>query len=504
MGLQMTRTIPHWINGKPTEGTSDRTSPVTDPARGQEIARVVLGNQADVDAAVGLAQQAYESWRDVPALQRSRLMARFVTLLDEHRDDLARIISREHGKTHEDALGEVARGVEVVEFAAGIPHLLKGEASESVSTGIDTTSWRQPLGVVAGITPFNFPAMVGMWMFPIALACGNSFILKPSEKDPSAALLLAELLAEAGLADGLFNVVQGDADAVNAILDHPGISAVSFVGSTPVARHVYSRAAASGKRVQALGGAKNHAVVMPDAVLERTANALLGAVYGSTGQRCMAVSAVVAVGGIGDKLIDVLRANVSEIKVGAADDPSASMGPLVTLESYQRVRSLIDAGVEERAELVVDGRDLSVAGHEDGYFLGPCIFDNVTPEMSVYREEIFGPVMVILRVDTLTEALKMVNANPYGNGAAIFTQNGYAARRFQQEVTAGMVGVNVPIPVPLAFYSFGGWKQSLFGDSHVYGPESVQFYTRGKVTSTRWFEENDPALAIDTTFPSSA
>ncbi len=477
--------VQHRIDGKDVAGAV-RTSPVYDPSTGTVRGEVELADAAIVDLAVESGQRAFEDWREVPLARRVRILFAFRELLEQRKEVLARAISAEHGKVVSDALGEVARGQEVVEFACGIPHLLKGGFSESVSTGTDVTSIRQPLGVVAGITPFNFPAMVPMWMFPIAIACGNAFLLKPSERDPSASLLLADLWAEAGLPPGVFNVVHGDAEAVNAILAHPGIRAVSFVGSTPIARHVYETAAANGKRVQALGGAKNHMVVLPDADLDQAADAAVSAGYGSAGERCMAISVVVAVGGIADDLVEAITRRTRDIRVGPGSDPTSEMGPLVTAVHRDRVRGYVDAGVAEGATLAVDGREH--AG--DGFFLGPCLFDRVSSSMSIYRDEIFGPVLCVVRVETYAEAIQLLSDNPYANGAAVFTRDGGAARRFAHEVDAGMVGVNVPIPVPMAYYSFGGSKQSLFGDTHVHGTEGVHFYTRGKVVTTRW---EDPA-----------
>ena len=478
-------TIPHRIDGKDVTGDG-RSVAVFDPSTGAVRDHVALADPDTVDLAVVAAGRAFEEWSAVPLARRARVLFAFRELLEQRKEDLARVISAEHGKVVSDALGEVARGQEVVEFACGIPHLLKGAFSESVSTGTDVTSIRQPLGVVAGITPFNFPAMVPMWMFPVAIACGNSFVLKPSERDPSASLVLADLWAEAGLPPGVFNVVHGDAEAVNAILAHPGIRAVSFVGSTPIARHVYETAAAHGKRVQALGGAKNHMVVLPDADLDQAADAAVSAGFGSAGERCMAISVVVAVGSIADDLVDAIATRTRDIHVGPSLDERSEMGPLVTEVHRDRVRDAVDAGVAAGARLVVDGRELRVAGHEDGFFLGPCLFDSVTPEMSVYRDEIFGPVLALVRVETYGDAVRLLSENPYANGAAVFTRDGGAARRFAHEVDAGMVGVNVPIPVPMAYYSFGGSKQSLFGDTHVHGTEGVHFYTRGKVVTTRW------------------
>ena len=492
--------IAHRIDGKDVPATG-RTAPVFDPSSGSVRGEVALADAALVDQSVEAAQRAFEEWREVPLARRARILFAFRELLEQRKEDLARVISAEHGKVVSDALGEVARGQEVVEFACGIPHLLKGAFSESVSTGTDVMSIRQPLGVVAGITPFNFPAMVPMWMFPIAIACGNTFILKPSERDPSASLLIADLWAEAGLPPGVFNVVHGDAEAVNAILTHPGIRAVSFVGSTPIARHVYETAAAHGKRVQALGGAKNHMVVLPDADLEQAADAAVSAGFGSAGERCMAISVVVAVGPVADDLVAAIATRTRDIRVGPSLDEQSEMGPLVTGVHRDRVRDAVDSGVAAGAALVVDGRGLRVAGHDDGFYLGPCLFDSVTPDMAIYRDEIFGPVLAVVRVDSYAEAIRLLAENPYANGAAIFTRDGGAARRFAHEADAGMIGVNVPIPVPMAYYSFGGWKQSLFGDTHVHGTEGVHFYTRGKVVTTRW---NDPATGRpDLGFPTT-
>jgi malonate-semialdehyde dehydrogenase (acetylating)/methylmalonate-semialdehyde dehydrogenase len=428
-------------------------------------------------------------------------MFRFLELLQRNRDEQARIIAAEHGKVVPDAAGEIQRGMEVVEVATGIPHLLKGDFSENVSTEVDCYSIRQPVGVAAGITPFNFPIMVPMWMHPIAIACGNSFVLKPSERDPSVSTRVAELYAEAGLPDGVFNVVHGDKVAVDAVLDHPGIAAVSFVGSTPIARYVYERGTSHGKRVQALGGAKNHAVIMPDADMDSAADAMVSAAYGSTGQRCMAISTAVAVGRAGDALVEKVVERASRLRTGPARDPDSEMGPLVTGAARDKVAGLIETGVNEGAKLVLDGRGLRVDGHEDGFFLGPSLFDEVTTNMTIYKEEIFGPVLIVLRAADIDQAIRIVSDNPYGNGTAIFTSNGAAARKFQSEIQVGMVGINVPIPVPLAFYSFGGWKDSLFGDLHVHGPEGVAFYTRGKVVTTRWPVPRDSAVELG--FPTS-
>ncbi len=487
------QTVPHWIGGRRTAGTGTRHGNVYNPATGQVARRVAFANGADVDAAVLAAQAALPGWRDASILKRARVMQRFLQLMQENQKALAVMVSEEHGKTVPDAMGSVQRGIEVVEFACGIPQLLKGEYSENVGTAVDVHTVRQPVGVCAGITPFNFPAMVPMWMFPMAIACGNTFILKISEKVPSAAMRMAELLQEAGLPDGVFNVVHGDREAVEAILAHPGIAAVSFVGSTPIAKHIYETCARNGKRVQALGGAKNHAVVLPDADLEFAAEALTGAAFGSAGERCMAISVAVAVGAAADPLVSLLEMKARAIKVGPGDAPGMDMGPLVTREHRDRVASYVDQGVKEGAKLVVDGRGLKIAGHEDGFFLGTSLFDHVKPNMKIYQDEIFGPVLVVLRVETLEEAIALVNSNPYANGTAIFTESGGAARRFENEIQVGMVGVNVPIPVPVAFYSFGGWKNSLFGDLHVHGAEGVKFYTRTKVITTRWPHQDTPA-----------
>jgi malonate-semialdehyde dehydrogenase (acetylating) / methylmalonate-semialdehyde dehydrogenase len=482
------RTIEHWIGGTETTGSSTRTADVWNPATGQVQARVLLAESADVDAAVQAAKKAFDSWFEVSITRRARVMFAFRELIDRNLDKLARIVSDEHGKVVSDAKGEVIRGMEVVEFACGIPQLLKGEFSEQVSNEVDAFSFRQPLGVCAGITPFNFPAMVPMWMHPVAIATGNTFVLKPSERDPSASNLIAELYAEAGLPEGVFNVVHGDKVAVDAILDHPDIAAVSFVGSTPIAKYVHERATAHGKRVQALGGAKNHAVVLPDADMEFAANNITAAGYGSAGERCMAISAVVAVGSAGDALVAKLKDKAEAVKVGPGNDASNDMGPIVTKQSRDRIVGYVDGGEKAGADLVVDGRGLVVEGHEDGFFVGPTLFDNVATDMDIYTDEIFGPVLSVVRVDSLDDAIALVNANPYGNGTAIFTSSGYAAQRFQRHVHVGMIGINVPVPVPMAFYSFGGWKDSLFGDTHVHGAEGVRFYTRAKAVTSRWPE----------------
>jgi malonate-semialdehyde dehydrogenase (acetylating)/methylmalonate-semialdehyde dehydrogenase len=478
--------ITHWIGGRRVGGEPGRTSEVFNPATGEVTGLVRLGDAATVDAAVQAAKAAFPAWADTPALRRARVMFRFKELLEKHHDELARLITREHGKVFEDARGEVVRGIEVVEFATGIPHLLKGEYSEQVSTGIDQYSLRQPLGVCAGITPFNFPCMVPMWMFPIAIAAGNSFVLKPSERDPSPSLLLAELLREAGLPDGVFNVVQGDKAAVDAILAHPDVAAVSFVGSTPIAEYIHSEGGRRGKRVQALGGAKNHMVVMPDADLDQAVDALIGSAYGSAGERCMAISVAAAVGRVADELVERLAPRVRLLKVGDGMDPTSEMGPLVTAAHRAKVRGYVDLGEAEGARLVVDGRGLKVSGRESGFFLGGCLFDDVQPTMRIYNEEIFGPVLSVVRVPDFAAAVDLANAHEYGNGVAVFTADGNTAREFVRRIRVGMVGVNVPIPVPMAFYSFGGWKRSLFGDTHAYGAEGVRFYTRYKAVMQRW------------------
>jgi len=488
-------TIEHWIGGRFTAGNGQRTGDVYDPAQGTVRAHVGLASAADVDDAVSAAETAFETWSQTSVTQRSRVMFAFRDLVQRYEDDLARIISAEHGKVLDDARGEVVRGREVVEFVCGLPQLLKGEFSDQVSAGVDSWSFRQPLGVVAGITPFNFPIMVPMWMHPVAIACGNTFVLKPSERDPSVSNRVAELYAEAGLPEGVFNVVHGDKEAVDAVLDHPRIAAVSFVGSTPIARYVHDRASATGKRVQALGGAKNHAVVMPDADIDFAGDQLVAAGYGSAGQRCMAISAVIAVGSVADPLIDRLRARTEQIVVGPGGQSGSEMGPVITAAALKRIETYIAEGESSGAKLVLDGRGLSVDGHDDGFFVGPTLIDGVTTDMSVYTDEIFGPVLVVLRVDTLDEAIAVVNANPYGNGTAVFTSSGEVARTFQRRVTVGMIGINVPIPVPMAFHSFGGWKDSLFGDHHIHGPEGIRFYTRAKVVTSRWPHVSEDSLA---------
>jgi len=486
------RTISHRIGGEETGGASTRMAPVHNPARGEQQAEVVLADEQDVDRAVQAARSAFETWGDVSLTSRARIMFRFRDLVERHMDEIMRIISSEHGKVLEDARGEAIRGMEVIEYACGLPQLIKGEYSDQVSTDVDAFSFRQPLGVCAGITPFNFPIMVPMWMHPMAIATGNTFVLKPSERDPSVSNFIAELYAEAGLPDGVFNVVHGDKVAVDALLDHADVAAVSFVGSTPVARYVFERANTAGKRVQALGGAKNHAVVMPDADLDFAANHLTAAGYGSAGQRCMAISVAVAVGDAGDPLIERLKQKALEVKVGPGLDENSDMGPVITAHARDRIRAYIDEGAAAGAEPVVDGRAIEIEG--DGFWVGPTLFDRVKPHMSIYTDEIFGPVLSVVRVDTLAGAIDLINSNPYANGTAIFTGSGQAARIFQRKVQVGMIGINIPIPVPMAFYSFGGWKDSLFGDHHIHGPEGIRFYTRGKAITTRWPEEaKDPA-----------
>jgi malonate-semialdehyde dehydrogenase (acetylating)/methylmalonate-semialdehyde dehydrogenase len=493
------KTINHWIGGKSVEGTSGRFGPVYNPATGEQAAQVAFANAAEVDHAVAVAKEAFATWRNSSLATRTRILFRYRELIEANKTEIAELLTAEHGKVLSDAIGEVNRGLEVAEFACGIPHLLKGGFSESASTNIDVYSLRQPLGVVAGITPFNFPAMVPMWMFPIAIACGNTFILKPSEKDPSAAVRVAELLGEAGLPEGVMNVVHGDKEAVDRLLTHPDIKALSFVGSTPIARYVYETGTSHGKRVQALGGAKNHMIVLPDADMDLAADAAVSAAYGSAGERCMAVSVVVAVGTAGDELIGRMQERIADLTVGPGTDPESDMGPLITREHRDRVAGYVDAGEQEGARVVVDGRGFTVDGHENGHFFGISLLDHVTPEMSVYRDEIFGPVLSVVRTDTYDEAVRLVNDNPWGNGTAIFTRDGGAAREFQNEAEAGMVGVNVPIPVPVSYYSFGGWKASLFGDSHIYGPEGVHFYTRGKVVTSRWPDPH--TYGVDLGFP---
>jgi len=495
-----TRRIRHRIGGEETAGKSSRTAPVYDPATGEVQAEVVLAEPADVDAAVAAARSAFEGWSEASVSRRAKVMFAFRELLNRNVEALARIVSSEHGKVLEDAKGEVLRGLEVVEFACGIPQLLKGEYSDQVSSSVDAWSFRQPLGVCAGITPFNFPAMVPMWMHPVAIACGNAFVLKPSERDPSASNLVAELYAEAGLPEGVFNVVHGDKVAVDALLDHPDVAAVSFVGSTPIAQYVHSRATEKRKRVQALGGAKNHAVVMPGADLGYAADQLAAAGFGSAGQRCMAVSVAVVAGEVADPLVEEVARRARGIKVGPGLDPASEMGPVVTPQARERIVDYIGQGAEAGARLTVDGRELEIDG--GGFWVGPTLIDEVEPEMSVYRDEIFGPVLSVVRTGDLDEAIALIDRNSYANGAAIFTGSGYEARRFQREVEVGMIGINVPIPVPMAFYSFGGWKDSLFGDHHIHGPEGVRFYTRGKAITSRWPAQTSDSASLH--FPTSS
>jgi malonate-semialdehyde dehydrogenase (acetylating)/methylmalonate-semialdehyde dehydrogenase len=491
--------VNHWINGRRVPGASGRSGPVYNPATGELAREVDFASVEEVDAAVAAAKAAFPAWRATSLSRRTEILYRIRNLVEEHRAEIAAHLTREHGKVPSDALGEVARGLENLEFATGIPHLLKGGFSEQVSTGIDVYQIRQPLGVAAGITPFNFPAMVPMWMFGNAIACGNTFILKPSEKDPSASVYLGELLKEAGVPDGVFNVVQGDRVAVDRILEHPDIAAVSFVGSTPVARHIYETGTRNGKRVQALGGAKNHMVVLPDADIEMAADAAVSAAYGSAGERCMAISVVLAVGDVADPLVGAIEQRLPKIKVGPGTDAESEMGPLITREHRDKVASYLESGPAQGATLRVDGRQHVLYQEGQGFFLGVSLLDNVTPEMECYRNEIFGPVLEIVRVPTYADAVKLIDENPYANGTAIYTRDGGAARQFQFDVNVGMVGINVPIPVPVAYYSFGGWKASLFGDLHMYGPEGVQFYTRAKVVTSRW---PDPSTSkVDLGFP---
>jgi len=495
-----TKIINHWIDGGFQSSASDRFGNIYNPATGAVIAKVPMGGAADLETAVKSARHAFHSWSTTSITKRAQLMFKFKELLELHRDELVDIISLEHGKVIPDAAGSLQRGIEVVEFACGIPHLLKGEFSEQVGTGVDCYSMRQPIGVCAGVTPFNFPAMVPMWMFPIAIVCGNCFILKPSEKDPSCSVKLAELLKEAGLPDGVMNVVHGDKEMVDAILEHPDIATFSFVGSTPVAEYVYNKASSSGKRVQALGGAKNHAVVMPDADLEQTANAIIGAAYGSAGERCMAISAVIAVDSIAEPLKEILVRKMGALKIGPGNDPSNDMGPLITKEHKKKVMNYIQDGVSAGAELVIDGREHPITNGGEGFFLGPSLFDRVSPDMKIYLEEIFGPVLVMLRAKDFQQALDLVNNNRFGNGVAVFTSNGSIAREFTNKVQIGMVGVNVAIPVPLAFYSFGGWKDSIYGSSNIYGMDGVRFFTKLKTVTTRW-PDLDQSSAVDLSMP---
>ena len=493
--------VTNLINGEAVASQSGRESAIFNPATGEQIGTLGLSSDAEINQAVASAKAAFPAWAATPPAKRARIMFAYASLVRERADDIAREISREHGKTHDDALGEVARAMEVIEYACAAPELLKGEFSRNVGPGIDTQSERQPLGVVAGITPFNFPAMVPMWMFPMAIVCGNTFILKPSERDPSAATFVCQLMMEAGLPKGVLNVVHGDKSAVDCLLDHPDVKAVSFVGSTPIAEYVYRRGTDSAKRVQALGGAKNHMIVMPDADMDQAADALMGAGYGSAGERCMAVSVAVPIGEeTAGKLVNALKPKVEALKIGPSTDETAEMGPVITAEAKDRITGLIDSGVEQGADLVVDGRGFSLQGYEKGYFLGGSLFDKVSPEMDIYKTEIFGPVLSILEPQTFDSAVKLINEHEYGNGTAIFTRNGDAARKFSSAIEVGMVGVNVPIPVPVAFHSFGGWKRSSFGSHGIYGPEAVHFYTRLKTTTTRW-PEGIPQGAVFT-FPS--
>jgi malonate-semialdehyde dehydrogenase (acetylating)/methylmalonate-semialdehyde dehydrogenase len=493
----MSTRISHWIDGAITAGTSGRTSPVYNPATGLQSGEVDLASRDEVNAAVASAKAAAHEWRSASLSRRSGVLFAFRELLHANSDELAKILTSEHGKVLSDSAGEIARGLENVEFACGVAELMKGGFSEQAATGVDVYSIRQPLGVVAGITPFNFPAMVPLWMAANAIACGNTFVLKPSEKDPSSSLFIAELWKKAGLPDGVFTVVHGDKEAVDAILEHEDIAAVSFVGSTPIARYIYEKGTAAGKRVQALGGAKNHMVVLPDADIDMAADAAVSAAYGAAGERCMAISVAVAVGGIGDSLVDAIAARLPKLRIGDGVDPDSEMGPLITREHRDKVAGYIAAGASAGASVVVDGRDADVPS--DGFFLGTTLLDHVTPEMEVYTDEIFGPVLSVVRAETYEEAVELINANEFANGVAIFTRDGGAARRFQFDIEVGMVGINVPIPVPVSYYSFGGWKNSLFGDTHMYGPEGINFYTRGKVVTSRW---PDPATStIDLGFP---
>ncbi|CAD5251671.1 MULTISPECIES: CoA-acylating methylmalonate-semialdehyde dehydrogenase [Halomonadaceae] len=490
-----TTAIQHFINGQVTAGESAQSQDVFNPATGRVTGRVSLASPADVNTAVEAAQAAFPAWADTPPIRRARVMFKFLELLNAHKDELAEAITKEHGKVFTDAQGEVARGIDIVEFACGIPQLLKGDYTEQVSTGIDNWTMRQPLGVVAGITPFNFPAMVPMWMFPLAIAAGNTFILKPSPLDPSASLLMADLLKQAGLPDGVFNVVQGDKDSVEALIDHPHVKALSFVGSTPIANLIYERGARNGKRIQALGGAKNHMVVMPDAHLDKAVDALIGAAYGSAGERCMAISVAVLVGDVADKVVPALAEQAKALKVKDGMQLDAEMGPIVTRQAHQRITGYIEKGVAEGAELVVDGRNFnaSSAGEDcaDGFWMGGTLFDNVTPEMTIYKEEIFGPVLVCVRVPDIATAIQLINDHEFGNGVSCFTESGTVAREFGRRIQVGMVGINVPIPVPMAWHGFGGWKRSLFGDTHAYGEEGVRFYTKQKSIMQRWSDSID-------------
>ena len=478
--------IQHYINGKIYKGSSSRKGKVFNPATGAQESEVILGTKSDLDHAVENAKQAFEKWSQVTPLQRARIIFKYKELIEKNYDELTKLIVSEHGKVYEDAKGSLTRGLEIVEFACGIPQMLKGEFTENVGTNIDSWSMRQPLGVCAGITPFNFPAMVPMWMFPMAIACGNTFILKPSEKDPSCSIRLAQLFSEAGLPDGVLNVVNGDKEVVDSILTNKDIKAVSFVGSTPIAKYIYENAAKNEKRVQALGGAKNHCVVMPDCDMDQAVNGLMGAAYGSAGERCMAQSVAVAVGGIGDKLVEKLSKKVEALKVGPGLDKNSEMGPLVTKEHLEKVKGYVDLGVKEGAKLVVDGRNIKLQGYENGFFIGGCLFDNVTKNMRIYNEEIFGPVLSVVRVKDFNDAIQLINDHEFGNGTSVYTRDGDVGRTFANKIKVGMVGINIPIPVPVAFHSFGGWKRSLFGDLHMHGPEGVKFYTKLKTITSRW------------------
>ncbi len=496
-----TKTITHWIDNKPYERAAERHGDVYNPATGEVQAKVAFATPGVVDEAIESAWRASQTWRSVSLSKRTKVLFAFRQLVDQHQHELARLLTLEHGKVTGDALGEVNRGLEVIEFACGIADLAKGEYSENVSTEVDSYSIRQPLGVVVGITPFNFPAMVPMWMYPIAIACGNTFVLKPSERDPSCANFCAQLLADAGLPPGVFNVVHGDKVAVDRLLEHPKVNAISFVGSTPIAQYIYETGTRHGKRVQALGGAKNHMIVLPDADMELAADAAVSAGYGSAGERCMAISVVVAVGNAADRLVPLMKERIGKLKVGDGLEPSSEMGPLINKAHRDKVAGYVDSGVAEGATLVSDGRALAVSGRAGGFFLGPCLFDHVKPSMAIYKDEIFGPVMGVTRVATYDEAIQLVNSNPYANGVALFTNDGGAARKFQHEVEVGMVGINVPIPVPMAYYSFGGWKASLFGDHHIYGRDGVHFYTRMKAITSRW---PDPRhRGVDLGFPTN-
>ena len=480
------KNIFHFVDGKDFNGESKRSADVFNPATGEVQAKVSLASKSDVGSAIKVASKAFPAWADTPPITRARILFKFKELIEKNSDELTKLIVAEHGKVYDDAKGSLTRGLEVVEFACGIPHLLKGEFTENVGKGVDSWSMRQPLGVCAGITPFNFPAMVPMWMFPVAIACGNTFILKPSEKDPSCSMMLADLLKQAGLPDGVFNVVNGDKESVDALLENKDVAAISFVGSTGIAKYIYENAAKFEKRVQALGGAKNHCVVMPDSDLDQAVNGLMGAAYGSAGERCMAQSVAVAVGNVGDELVKRLSQKVEALKVGPGMDKTSEMGPLVTKEHLDKVRGYVDLGVEEGAKLVVDGRNLKLQGYENGFYIGGCLFDNVTEKMRIYKEEIFGPVLSVVRVKNFNTAVDLINNHEYGNGTSIFTRDGDSARTFTNKIKVGMVGVNIPIPVPMAFHSFGGWKRSLFGDQHMHGPEGIRFYTKLKTITSRW------------------